>query len=237
MLNRVLLIHRYTSKVRVQAGRQEVVSDLQEIVKNHLITFYKFNRSIKPQRLIFYRDGVGEGQFSHVLNVEVAAIQRACAELEANYRPKLTYIVVQKRHHVRFFPIDRSASDRSGNCMPGTVVDTTITHPIYRDFYLLSHSGIQGTSRPTHYHVLIDENNMSSDDLQALTYRLCYTYARCTRSVSISPPAYYAHLVAFRSRFHFKTDDTISSTSTSSDLLQGLFTGVVPELERSMYFC
>ena len=35
-----------------------------------------------------------------------------------------------------------------------------------------------------------------------LTYQLCHTYVRCTRSVSIPAPAYYAHLVAFRARYH-----------------------------------
>ncbi len=40
------------------------------------------------------------------------------------------------------------------------------------------------------------------DELQCLTYQLCHTYVRCTRSVSIPAPAYYAHLVAFRARYH-----------------------------------
>lgn len=43
----------------------------------------------------------------------------------------------------------------------------------------------QGTSRPAHYHVLWDENNFSADGIQSLTNNLCYTYARCTRSVSV----------------------------------------------------
>ena len=63
-------------------------------------------------------------------------------------------------------------------------------------------SGIQGTSRPSHYHVLWDDNHFDADELQQLTYQLCHTYVRCTRSVSIPAPAYYAHLVAFRSRYH-----------------------------------
>ena len=38
--------------------------------------------------------------------------------------------------------------------------------------------------------------------MQQLTYQLCHTYVRCTRSVSIPAPAYYAHLVAIRARYH-----------------------------------
>nr|GFB50185.1 argonaute/Dicer protein, PAZ [Tanacetum cinerariifolium] len=66
------------------------------------------------------------------------------------------------------------------------------------------HTGIKGTSRPTHYHVLYDENNFTADGLQMLTNNLCYTYARCTRSVSIVPAAYYAHLTAFRARYYME---------------------------------
>ena len=51
-----------------------------------------------------------------------------------------------------------------------------------------------------HYHVILDENKFSADDLQILTHNLCFTYCRCTRSVSICPPAYYAHLAAERGR-------------------------------------
>ncbi|KAJ2478948.1 argonaute 1, partial [Coemansia sp. RSA 2320] len=35
-----------------------------------------------------------------------------------------------------------------------------------------------------------------------ITYQLCYTYAICTRSVSLVPPVYYAHRVADRARCH-----------------------------------
>jgi len=36
----------------------------------------------------------------------------------------------------------------------------------------------------------------------AFPFQLCHTYVRCTRSVSIPAPAYYAHLVAFRARYY-----------------------------------
>lgn len=65
----------------------------------------------------------------------------------------------------------------------------------------------QGTSRPSHYHVLWDDNCFTADELQLLTYQLCHTYVRCTRSVSIPAPAYYARLVAFRARYHLVDKD------------------------------
>lgn len=37
---------------------------------------------------------------------EIAAIQKACLRLEPNYKPPITFIVVQKRHHTRLFPND-----------------------------------------------------------------------------------------------------------------------------------
>src|SRR6266542_1499764 len=81
--------------------------------------------------------------------------------LEPGYSPTITFVMVQKRHHARFFPVDNRNSDRTGNCPPGTLVETGVVHPIEFDFYLQSHAGLQGTCRPTHYHVLYDENEFS----------------------------------------------------------------------------
>ncbi|KAJ3089874.1 hypothetical protein HK102_005260 [Quaeritorhiza haematococci] len=196
---------RYAASIRVQKGRQEIIQDLAGMVIELLKTFYQ-TCGAKPDRILFYRDGVSEGQFAEVLRSEVEAIRKACTQLEYNYRPTVTFVVVQKRHHARFFPIRKEDSDRSGNVLPGTVVETGVTHPSEFDFYLCSHPGLQGTSKPTHYHVLHDENRFTADALQELTYRLCYLYCRATRSVSVCPPAYYAHLVAARARFHATGD-------------------------------
>jgi hypothetical protein len=47
--------------------------------------------------------------------------------------------------HCRFFPKDSADANatRSGNVVPGLVVDTSITSPILFDFYLTPHEGIQ----------------------------------------------------------------------------------------------
>lgn len=56
---------RYSSTVRVQQHRQEIIQELSSMVRELLIHFYKATR-FKPTRIIFYRDGVSEGQFQQV---------------------------------------------------------------------------------------------------------------------------------------------------------------------------
>ncbi|KAF9950945.1 eukaryotic translation initiation factor 2C, 2 [Mortierella alpina] len=227
---------RYAATVRVQTARTETIADLGGMVVELLKTFFQ-TCGQKPERILFYRDGVSEGQFAEVLRSEVASVRAACRSLDANYKPAITFVVVQKRHHARFFPTRREEADRIGNCQAGTVVDSDIVHPFEFDFYLQSHAGLQGTSRPTHYHVLYDENKFTSDLLQDFTYKLCHLYARCTRTVSMVPPAYYAHLVAARARFHSRGErwsDTESSESTAAD--ESTYLAVKPELLRVMYF-
>ncbi|KAG0274373.1 hypothetical protein BGZ95_009860 [Linnemannia exigua] len=224
---------KYATAIRTQEARLETIQDLEGMVIELLRAFHSVTQ---PARILFYRDGVSEGEFSKVLRDEVGAIRSACKKLNASYAPKITFVVVQKRHHARFFPSQRELADRSGNCQPGTVVDTGIVHPFEFDFYLQSHAGLLGTSRPAHYNVLHDDNQFTADSLQELTYRLCYLYARCTRSVSMVPAAYYAHLVAQRARFHSKGENW-SETSPSEGMAEPLsYAPINARLRNVMWF-
>ncbi|GAV78026.1 PAZ domain-containing protein/Piwi domain-containing protein/DUF1785 domain-containing protein [Cephalotus follicularis] len=252
-------VTKYRGLVSAQPHRQEIIEDLYNLnedpqrgrvhggmIRELLRSFYK-STGQKPDRIIFYsRDGVSEGQFSQVLLYEMDAIRKACASLQEGYQPRVTFVVVQKRHHTRLFPADhnkRDQMDKSGNILPGTVVDTKICHPTEFDFYLNSHAGIQGTSRPAHYHVLFDENGFTADALQMLTNNLCYTYARCTRSVSIVPPAYYAHLAAFRARYYIEgqSSDSGSASGSRATMERGAEVPQLPAIKENvkevMFYC
>ncbi|KAG0212796.1 hypothetical protein BGX28_005643 [Mortierella sp. GBA30] len=230
---------RYAATIRVQTARTETIADLSGMAVDLLKTFFQ-TCAQKPDRILFYRDGVSEGQFAEVLKTEIAALRAACRRLEEDYKPSITFVVVQKRHHTRFFPMMPSQGDRLGNCKPGTVIDSEIVHPFEFDFYLQAHAGLLGTSRPAHYYVLQDDNRLTADELQDMTYKLCHLYARCTRTVSVVPPAYYAHIVAARARFHRRgetfsdTASTVSSTATAVSSAEE-YMGVKPELMKGMF--
>ncbi|XP_024085954.1 protein argonaute-2-like [Cimex lectularius] len=210
----------YNTIWTIQAPREEIIVDLKSIVKQQLMFFYRATH-YKPQAIMFYRDGVSEGQFKEVIDREVSAVKKACHELGGDqYNPPLTFVVVQKRHHTRLFPPKKFASGKNENVPAGTVVDTDIVHPTELDFYLVSHASIQGTSRPTKYHLLCDDSEMSEDDLQEITYNLCYLYTRCTRSVSYPAPTYYAHLAAFRARSYIDNNKFATPKQQESCLEQ-----------------
>ncbi|XP_022809864.1 protein argonaute-2-like [Stylophora pistillata] len=227
---------KYYARVRAQNHRngkaaQEIINDLAAMVRELLIEFYKANRKLKPSKIIFYRDGVSEGKFDQVLVHEVRAVQQACMDLEKAYRPRITFVVVQKRHHTRLYcENQRDEVGKARNVPPGTTVDSGITHPYEFDFYLCSHNGIQGTSRPKHYHVLYDDNSFTADALQQLTYQLCHLYARSTRSVSMPAPAYFAHLVAFRARHHVTGNGSVDLENTTKAI------EVNAKMKGAMYF-
>ncbi|CAL8133061.1 unnamed protein product [Orchesella dallaii] len=182
---------------KANADAAEVINDLQFIVKGMLQEF-KRKSGFVPQKIIYFRDGVGEGQFPEVLHIEMLAIRGACTSLKATYEPKITFITVQKRHKTRIF--HHTATGKIENAPAGTVVDKEIVHASENDFYLLSHKGMLGTSRPSRYHVLWDDSDFSKDMLQSLANLLTYSYIRCTKSVKMPACTYYAHLAADRAK-------------------------------------
>nr|GEY99792.1 hypothetical protein [Tanacetum cinerariifolium] len=92
----------------------------QEIIEDLYSSYVDAKKGVVHTSMI--RDGVSEGQFNEVLLHEMDKIPKACVSLEENYLPRVTFIVVQKRHHTRLFPAnhnDRSNTDKSGNILPG----------------------------------------------------------------------------------------------------------------------
>lgn len=228
-------ISQFPAELRVQAAKQEKVDALDILLKSRLNLWRKHNQQY-PQNIIVYRDGVSEGQYDMVVNDELPQLKKACRDLypasdqKAGF-PRISIVVVGKRHHTRFYVTDeKDAEMRSNNPPNGTVVDRGVTEARTFDFFLQAHRAMLGTARPGHYITVYDEIFRrekpkaplmnAADTLQDLSHRLCYTFGRATKAVSICPPAYYADLVCERARCYLSDsfDPTSGgSTSGSSD--------------------
>ena len=71
------------------------IQQMENIAHSLLSKFYK-KRKRHPEQIIYYRDGVSDGQFRGVLNHELSAIRRACAKLKGGFKPKVTFIIAHK---------------------------------------------------------------------------------------------------------------------------------------------
>ncbi|KAK4702157.1 eukaryotic translation initiation factor 2C, partial [Phenoliferia sp. Uapishka_3] len=227
------------AQVREQEGRKESITDFQEMTTNLMKAWIKDSKGVKPDSVLVFRDGVSEGELNRVIYHEVDAIKKSFQDVDPSgaWRPKINYVVCAKRfvvltkissssnsrarhrHHIRAFAKDPTKQvDKNGNLTPGTMIDTTVVHPYLFDFYLQAHAGLVGTAKTTRYICVLNESNFTSNDVEQLVNSLSYGFQRATRSVSMVPVAYYAHVVCEKARSFVYDDDasTVSSGGTGN---------------------
>merc|ERR1711974_132178 len=84
------------------------------------------------------------------------------------------------------------------------------------EFYMVSHKAMKGTARPVRSTVLEDENQYG-DKLQKFIYDLCHMYGRCTKSVGVVSPVYFAHHAAVRHKIY--SDNQEAALVNDKDVL------------------
>ncbi|CAB3233985.1 unnamed protein product [Arctia plantaginis] len=186
------MTHWYSRAVFQERG-QEIADSLKACLVDALKHYIKTNGKL-PDRIIIYRDGVGDGQLKLLRDYEIPQLKISFKVLGNQYQPSLTYIVVQKRINTRIF---MKSSGGLENPPPGTVVDHTITRRDWYDFLIVSQKVNQGTVTPTHYVVVHDDSDMTPDQCQRFTYKLCHLYYNWPGTVRVPAPCQYAHKLAY----------------------------------------
>lgn len=191
------LMTRWFSRAVIQLPQQEIIDSLKHCFCDTLTKYYEINHKL-PERIVIYRDGVGDGRLGMVAEHEVKQLQESLRMFNkiagGEYTPKLTIIIVSKRINIRYF---KQTGKNLINPPPGTVVDHTATRPNWADFYLVSQHVRQGTVSPTHYIAIHGHTFLKPDHLQRLTYKLTHMYYNWPGTVRVPAPCQYAHKLAY----------------------------------------
>ncbi|XP_033243999.1 protein argonaute-2-like [Drosophila miranda] len=70
----------YNMQYRLQRSALEEIEDMESITLEHLRVYHKFQKSY-PEHIIYYRDGVSDGQFPNIKNKDCTLSPRFAASL------------------------------------------------------------------------------------------------------------------------------------------------------------
>ncbi|KAK0393705.1 hypothetical protein QR680_000362 [Steinernema hermaphroditum] len=184
-------------------GYSEAALDLRVAVETSLKAFYK-ETQLYPAHIVFYRMGCSRSLMDETSKRELRCIFGTIKDMAALapqglFDPTVTYIQIERNHQKRFKVDEQNlrmpqgyAGSWNNNVPAGTVVEKVVTSAKVFDFYLCSHHGALGTSRPTRYIVYYDDWCLTADQIQHASFCLCFLTSNCTRAVSIPAPTYYA---------------------------------------------
>ncbi|VDK89038.1 unnamed protein product [Litomosoides sigmodontis] len=187
--------------------QEQVTGSILESRMFHILKLFRKMRGKLPTLIIVTRDGVSEGQHKMVMMDELEAIRAGIQNYayffkQTEYKPKIVLLIAVKRHNKRFFiETEKGVVE---NCLPGTVIDHTVTRVDATEIFMQSHKVIKGTGKIPAYTLLVNEANMEMDELQAFINALCYSHQIITSAVSLPEPIYQADEWAKRGRKNFQ---------------------------------
>ena len=242
---------QWPAELCIQPARQELVTQIGTLLTSRLQIWRKWNRGQLPENILIYRDGVSDTQYEGVLSVELPQLRKACSDLYSHMgqvEPRISIVVVGKRHHTRFFTTvgtgQRNGGSPQTNPPNGTIVDQGPANSSkVWDFYLQSHTASRGIARPGHYVVLLDEifqrphskaHLNPANAMQSLTHNLCYISGRATRASSVCPPVFYADLACFRARFY--VEEMLRQSSSGSGPTYPLGLSLHANVKDTMFY-
>lgn len=188
---------RWFSMTTMQKQGQEAGDCLTMLFITALRKYHEVNHKL-PEKIIMYRDGVGDGQMDFVSNYEVEQMLSCFKHFQKGYSPSLTVVVVQKRINTRMYVAEQQGNRRSlKNPPPGTILDHTVTRKRWYDFFLISQHVRQGTVSPTHYVVIHDSSKLKPEHVQRITFKMTHLYYNWPGTVRVPAPCQYAHKLAY----------------------------------------
>ena len=183
---------------------QEVMHNLAqmviEITEQYVV---KSKDKAPPKSIIFYRDGVGEGQLAEVTREEVNTIKNMLKQKYAEKAPKLMFIVVTKRLDDRFaMKFDRNLDNPDS----GLIVYKDVVKKDLYQFFMVSQKVTQGTATPTSYEIILDELGLDPTVFYNMTYHQTFNYYNWMGPIKVPAAVQYAHKACEQHLFTMDTN-------------------------------
>ncbi|CAL2043869.1 unnamed protein product [Caenorhabditis brenneri] len=204
----------------VTQAAQDTLAPIEDIIIQSVTQYKKWHNDVLPKRIVVYRSGTSTGNHGSILALEIPLARSAISRFDKAGIP-LVYITVSKDHTFRFFRdnlnvnIGKSSASTSQsgsrpapaqlrapdmNIGPGVCIDQGVTNPACKQFFLNSHTTLQGTAKTPLYSVLADDTEASMAALEHMTFNLCHLHQIVGLQTSLPTPLYVANEYAKRGR-------------------------------------
>uniref|UniRef100_A0A914YW39 Piwi domain-containing protein n=1 Tax=Panagrolaimus superbus TaxID=310955 RepID=A0A914YW39_9BILA len=201
--------------------RSEILDLIPGIIQSTINKFHQ-NRKMFPSSMLLYLNGSSEGDFVLLKRFEIPLVFKKMIDLIGQKIP-LTVIVPQRSNVARVYKTAPDPSQKAAqqNIQPGVVVDTGLVHPKINEFFLNSHTTIQGTARTPKYTIIHNDNiNAGMDAIQHITYYLCFCHQIVNSPTSLPSPVYVASAYAERGTKMYKSMPKIGVTPNPDDIAE-----------------
>uniref|UniRef100_A0A1I7TAD0 PAZ domain-containing protein n=1 Tax=Caenorhabditis tropicalis TaxID=1561998 RepID=A0A1I7TAD0_9PELO len=200
---------------------QDTLAAVEDIVTELINEYKKSHNNRVPKRVMVYRSGASDGNHGSIMAHEIPLALSAVHSFSKDIQ--MVYIAVSKDHTFRFFRPNlhaltssaAPASDSRGgprgpantgpkpwdlNIGPGLMLDSCVTNPACKQFFLNSHITLQGSAKTPLYTVLYDDTNAPMHALEEVTFSMCHLHQIVGLPTSLPTPLYVANEYAKRGR-------------------------------------
>lgn len=195
------------NKLHNKITTEEIIRDDKDRDCFPINTF--INRLItgaKEMTIVIYRNGSNSSQTKNIIDEDILPLRMHLNNLKKEgINVTCAFIITNKLIDVKFFMVDGS---NLNNPKSGLCVDDHIISPGSYEFYIQPQYVNQGTATPTKFQVLMDDTSMTLEEIEQITYYMCYYYWNWAGAIRVPAVLKYSEVFSKFSSTVFNQNDS-----------------------------
>ena len=184
--------NRFHNKIITEEIIQKGGEDRYPI--NEFIDILSSKFKSPPETFIIYRNGESSFQNKTIVEDEIAPLRKHLEELEKKTggKHKCAFVLTSKQAELKFFQKQQGGLN---NPRSGLIIDEVVTTPNSYEFYLQPQFVNQGTATPTKFTVKMDTTDLNIEELQEITYFMCFYYWNWAGAIRVPSVLKYSEVL------------------------------------------